>query len=400
MVMRRIYLDYAASTPLAPEVLEAMTPYFLEKFGNPSSLHSYGREAEIISDESRETIAQFFGVDFGEIYFTSGATEANNWMIYMAAHMPHGAKGKKPHIVTSAFEHESLLELVEYLEGKGIIEATYIKPSKKGFIDPKKVEAALKENTVLVSIIYVNNEVGIAQPIKEIGKIIEKHKKTYKLQATNYQLPIFHSDGVQAIQFYEPRLDWLKLDAMTISGHKLHGPKGIGALIVKKLVWMKPLLYGGGQEFSFRSGTLNVPGIVGLAKAIEMLGDEDVRRKEGARLLVLKKRLETGIMNIFPDAFALADDSLGAPHILNVVFPKRESQILLIAFDQEGLAVSSGAACSTKAQKPSYVLLSMGFSAKEATASLRFSIGRYTTLQDIDDALEAMGRVGKKCNHH
>lgn len=392
--MKRVYLDYCASTPASPEVVKAMAPYFSEKYGNPSSIHSFGREAEIITDEARESLANFFEVKFGEIYFTSGATEANNWMIYMAAHMPHGYEGKKPHIITSAFEHESLLELITYLRDKGAIEATIIAPSAKGLIDPRDVAAALKENTVLVSIMYVNNEVGTVQPIKEIGRMIETHKRA--IPGTQHQLPVFHTDAVQAVQYYETRLPYVKVDAMTVSGHKLYGPKGVGMLIARESVWMKPLLYGGGQESSMRSGTTNVHGIVGLARACALLSDNKRKKAYITRLVRLKKRLQHGIITLFPDALFPADITQSAPHILNVLFPTIESQIMLIALDQEGIAVSAGAACSAKALKPSYVLVSMGYTREQAFRAIRFSMGRETTQSDIEAACKALERIKKK----
>lgn len=386
--MRRIYLDYSASTSLAPEVLEAMTPYFSQKFGNPSSSHSFGREAEIATDEAREILSRFFNVAFEEVYFTSGATEANNWVIHSVSSFQFPVSSHKPHVITSAFEHESVLEPIQYLEEKGFIEATYLKPSKEGFIDPADVEKALKENTVLISIIYVNNETGAVQPIKEIGKLIQKAKKG--------AFPLFHSDAVQAIQFYEPRLDYLKLDAMTVSAHKVYGPKGAGALIARKEIPLTPLLRGGGQEFEKRSGTLNVSGIVGFGKAIELLQETGGREREALRLKGLKTHLQSGIKKVMPQVKAVCFKDPVAPHILSIIFPGIEAQVMLIALDQEGIAVSSGAACSVKAVKPSHVLRAMGYSERDALSAIRFSFGRYTKESDIKKTVNTLEKIIKQ----
>ncbi len=385
--MARIYLDYSASTPVAPEVLEAMMPYFSQKFGNPSSVHSFGREAEIATDEARETLSRFFNVGFEEVYFTSGATEANNWMASAASSFQLPATSKKPHIITSAFEHESVLEPIEHLEKEDLIEATYLKPSREGFIDPADVEEALKENTVLVSIIYVNNETGAVQPIKEIGKIVEKVRASSKIY------PFFHTDAVQAIQFYESRLDYLKADAMTVSAHKIYGPKGTGALIAKKHVPLSPLLQGGGQEFEKRSGTVNVPGIVGFGKAIELLGSENERLQEARRLKDLKVLLQSGIKEAMPQAKIVSSGEPATSHILSVIFTGIEAQVMLIALDQEGIAASSGAACSVKAITPSHVLKAMGYGQRDALSAIRFSFGRDTTKRDIDGTIKTIRSI-------
>lgn len=392
--MQRIYLDYAASTPVAPSVVKAMKPFFSQKFGNPSSLHSFGREAEIATDEAREVIARFFGVDFGEVYFTSGATEANNWIIQTASRiaLPDGAK---PHVVTSTFEHESVLEPIRHLEQEGRIEATYLSPSKEGFIKPQDVEAALKGTTVLVSLLYINNEIGTVQPIKAIGRIIQKH--SWRVPKMPGKLPLFHSDAVQAVQYGETRLDYLKLDAMTISAHKIGGPKGVGALIARNHVPLTPLLYGGGQEFERRPGTLNVPCIVGLGKAVELLQTAKGER-ETKRLSLLKRRLENGIVALFPEAIMPGKEPM-APHILNVIFPGIQAQVMLIALDQEGIAVSSGAACSVKSIRESHVLRALGYTSDEASSAIRFSFGKMTTIRHISQALVAIEKVLKRCSN-
>ncbi len=390
----RIYLDYAASTPVCPEVFEAMRPFFFEKYGNASSVHSFGREAEIALDHARETIARFFGVTFKEVYFTSGATEANNWIAHTTYNQEFITKNIRPHVITSTIEHESMLESIKQLEKEKIIDVTYILPDKDGIINPQGVQKALKKETLLVSIMYVNNEIGSIQLIKEIGRIIKKFRQE---KQTSY--PIFHSDAVQAIQFLEPRLEYLNLDAMTVSSHKIYGPKGMGALIVKDQI-LKPLLYGGGQEFQKRAGTENIPSIVGFGKAIELISNNDYRIGEESRVRGLKKYFISGILKKIEDAIIVGDEEKNAPHIVSIIFPKVESQIFLIALDQEGIAASSGSACSIKAIKPSYVLTSLGYSANFALSALRFSLGRSTTLEDVKKTLTIMGKTHKKFVNH
>jgi cysteine desulfurase len=309
--------------------------------------------------------------------------------------------GLKPHVITSMFEHESILEPLQYLEGQGKIEVSYIKPSRDGYVEPQDVQAALKENTVLVSIIYVNNEIGTVQPIKEIGKIIEKfrtrnEKQNSKFQILDSKFPLFHTDAVQAIQFFEPRLDYLKVDAMTVSSHKVYGPKGTGVLIARKHVPLEPLLRGGGQELEKRSGTSHVAGFTGFARAVELIEALGFRDKEIGRIKNLKEKLKEGIVKAVPKATIVAGGKDCAPHILSVIFPGIEAQVMLIALDQEGIAVSSGSACSVKSIKPSHVLLSLGYQPKDALSSIRFSLGRYTTKTEIDKTLDVVTTIVKR----
>jgi len=397
----RIYLDYAASTPVDPEVFAAMRPFFCEKFGNPSSLHSFGREAEMAIDDAREIAARFFAVDQREVYFTSGATEGNNWIVRSVIESSRASLGEdvKPHIITSAIEHDSLRDSCKHAEKEGMAEITYLKPTKEGMVRPEDMESALKENTVLVSLMYVNNETGAVQKIKEIGGVVKRFraKTTFvtesdkaakagyqKLKTQNY--PIFHTDAVQAIQFFEPRLDYLNVDAMTVSGHKIYGAKGTGALLVKHSFPLTPLIYGGGQESEKRSGTENVAGIAGFGKAIEKISDAALREKEKERLEELKKMLILGIMEGRKNVEVVCGNS-SSPHILSVILHGIEAQIFLIGMDKEGVAVSSGSACSVKALNPSHVLLACGYSAKDASSAIRFSLGRFTTEKEIKETI-------------
>jgi len=392
----KVYLDYAATTPVDKVVFKAMEPFFIKNFGNPGSLHSFGRIAEIAVDKAREEIAKFFSVDSYGVFFTSGATEANNWIIYSACSVNKSQNKKDiPHIITTSIEHKSILEPIKYLEKQGIIDVTYIKPNKKGIINPKDVENSLRENTTLISIGYVNNEIGAIQPLKEIGIIIKNFSNnliSYKLQAEKL---IFHSDATQAINYLDCGFNKLGVDAISISAHKIYGPKGIGALIIKKDISLKPLFYGGGQEQGMRSGTLNVPGIIGLAKAINQLQTTNYKLQI-KKIQNLQSKLKKGIMKIYPKVKIISSLEKTVPNNLSVIFTKIESQIMLIALDQEGIAVSTGSACQAKIIEPSHVLLSLGYSNQEAMSFIRFSLGIYTTDKEIEYTLEKLNIILKK----
>jgi len=394
--MKKVYLDYAATTPLDKIVAKAMKPFFIKNFGNPGSLHSFGRIAEIAVDRAREETANFFNVDSDGVFFTSGATEANNWIIYSACSVNKSQNKKDiPHIITTSIEHKSILEPIKYLEKQGIIDVTYIKPNKKGIINPKDVENSLRENTTLISIGYVNNEIGAIQPLKEIGIIIKNFSNnliSYKLQAEKL---IFHSDATQAINYLDCDFNKLGVDAISISAHKIYGPKGIGALIIKKNISLKPLFYGGGQEQGMRSGTLNVPGIIGLAKAINQLQTINYKLQI-KKIQNLQSKLKKGIMKIYPKVKIISSLEKTVPNNLSVIFTKIESQIMLIAFDQEGIAVSTGSACQAKGVEPSHVLLSLSYSHQEAMSFIRFSLGKYTTNMDIEYTLEKLEKIIQK----
>ncbi|MEK9147491.1 MAG: cysteine desulfurase family protein [Patescibacteria group bacterium] len=385
----KVYLDYAATTPVDKAVYKAMEPFFGVNFGNTGSLHSFGREAEIAVDNAREEIANFFGVDYLGVFFTSGATEANNWIIYSACSV-NSLWNKKsiPHIITTTIEHKSVLEPIKYLEKQGKIEATYIKPNKEGIINPKDVENSLRENTSLITIGYVNNEIGVIQPLKEIGYIVNKHKKIVK------EL-VFHSHVTQAISYLDCDLDKLFVDAISVSAHKIYGPKGIGALITKKNISLKPLFYGGGQEQGLRSGTLNVPGIIGFAKAIQELQITNYKLQI-VKIKNLRDKLTNGIIKIYPKIKIVGSIEEKIPNNLSLIFQSIESQIMLIALDQAGIAVSTGSACQAKGVESSYVILALGYSQQDATSFIRFSLGKYTTEKDIEYTLDKLEKIIKK----
>ena len=378
-----IYLDYAASTPVAPDVLETMLPYFKERFGNPGSIHSFGQSAQSALDKSREAITNALGTKFSELIFTSSATEANNLAIRGVL---ASANIKNPQIIISSIEHESILDTVKALEKEGV-EVVYLPVSSEGLVNPDDVIKNIKDNTILVSIIYASNEIGTIQPIKEISNLIRNFRgsKTY---------PLFHTDAVQALQFLDCRVEELGIDLMTMSSQKIYGPKGAGALFVKGLEpkgsnKLKSIITGGGQEYNLRSGTENVPAIVGFAKALELIEKnksieakriKQLRNHLWERLKIMKPELELN----GPDV----DSSSRLENNLNIYFPGHEAQDLVIKLDMAGVSVSTGSACSSRSTKASYVVKALDLGEDRAKSSLRISLGRPSTLSEVDKAYE------------
>ncbi len=385
--MKRIYLDYAASTPLDPRVFEAMEPYFTERFGNPGSLHSFGQEAIAAIDKSREMIAKAIGTDFREIVFTGSATEANNLALRGALKASRDIKN--PRIIVSSVEHESVLETARDLE-KDSVEVIYLPVDRRGVVDLGRLREALNERTVLVSVMYANNEVGTTQPIAEVAKIIAEFrgKKAY---------PYFHSDAAQALQFFDCSPKKPGVDLMTLSAHKIYGPKGMGALYARSGTKVLPITTGGGQEFGVRSGTENVASIVGFANAVELT--VAAREAESKRIAELRDHFWAELKKIYPNVERNGNKDLLPtpysllPNILNVYFPSHESQDLLIKFDLAGLAASSGSACRSRAVESSYVIEALGYSKDRAKRSIRFSFGRPTTKEEVDNALAIIRKV-------
>ena len=378
----RLYFDYAASTPVDPRVFEAMRPYFSEKFGNPGSLHTFGQEATAAVDKSREALAKFVGTDFRGIIFTSSATEANNLAIRGAIGASHV---RNPRIIVSAIEHESVLEVAKDL-GENGVEIVRLSVNREGLVDLRKLKETLNDRTVLVSIVCVNNEIGTVEPIVEISRIISgfRGSKPY---------PLFHSDAAQAFNFFGCQARELGVDLITLSAQKIYGPKGAGALCFRPTESnapnLKPIIFGGGQEFGLRSGTENVAGIVGFTKAAELA--VDIREAEFRRILSLKKRFWEGLKSLHKGVEIngpAVDSPHVSPHILNVYFPGHESDELLAKFDLKGVAASVGSACSAKLAKPSYVIEALGYGKERARGSIRFSLGRGTTEGQIDEALD------------
>jgi cysteine desulfurase len=364
--MRRVYLDNNATTPLLPEVLEAMRPYFSEHFGNASSIHHHGQETRAAVESARESVAKLLGCKPVEVVFTSGGTESDNLAIA-------GLVAAGDHVITSSVEHHAVLHACKHLEKIGC-EVTYLPVNGCGLVDPDDVRRAMRPNTRLISIMAANNETGVLQPVEEIGKIAAEADAC------------FHTDAVQAAAKVPVDVRRIGCDLLSISGHKIHAPQGVGALCVRKGIHLQPLFYGGRHERSRRAGTENVPGIVGLGKAAE-LAAEALDRGDQSRMAALRDRLEQGILDQVDDAGVNGEGAPRVPNTTNIYFDHIDGEALEIALDLKGLAVSTGAACSSGAIEPSHVLIAMGLPADRARASIRFSLGKQTTGEDIDFGL-------------
>jgi cysteine desulfurase len=373
-----IYMDYSATTPIDPRVADKMIPYLREQFGNPASRsHAYGWSAEAAVEEARAQVAALVGADPREIIWTSGATESNNLAIKGAAQF-YKSKGK--HIITVKTEHKAVLDTVRELERQGF-EATYLEPQDNGLITLEQLEAAMRPDTILVSVMLVNNEIGVVQPIKEIGELCRKKGI------------IFHSDAAQATGKVEINLEELKVDLMSFSAHKTYGPKGIGALYVRRKprVRLEAQMHGGGHERGLRSGTLAPHQIVGMGEAFRIAQEE--MDTELARIKALRDRLAKGLLEI-EEVYINGDMEHRVPHNLNVSFNFVEGESLIMAV--KDIAVSSGSACTSASLEPSYVLRALGRSDELAHSSIRFTIGRFTTEEDIDFAIKLLKeKVGK-----
>ena len=367
-----IYMDYSATTPIDPRVADKMIPFLREQFGNPASRsHAYGWSAEAAVEEARANVAALVGADPREIIWTSGATESNNLAIKGAAHF-YKTKGK--HIITVKTEHKAVLDTVRELEREGF-EATYLEPQDNGLISLEQLEAAMRPDTILVSVMLVNNEIGVVQPIAEIGELCRKKGI------------IFHSDAAQATGKVEINLEALKVDLMSFSAHKTYGPKGIGALYVRRKprVRLEAQMHGGGHERGLRSGTLPTHQIVGMGEAFRIAREE--MATELAKVKALRDRLAKGLMEI-EEVYINGDMEHRVPHNLNVSFNFVEGESLIMAI--KDLAVSSGSACTSASLEPSYVLRALGRSDELAHSSIRFTIGRFTTEEDIDFAVKLL----------
>lgn len=377
--MKKIYLDNAATTPVDPRVFKAMKPYFSKKFGNASEPHLWGQEARKAVDEAREKIANFFRAKPQEFIFTSCATEAINLAHKGLVEATHSQSKKKLHLITSTVEHKAVLESCRHLEKLGWAEVTYLPVDRYGRVELVEIEKAIRPETVLVSIMYLNNEVGTIQPIKEIGALIKRlnQKKKTKIH--------FHTDATQAIQYLDCNVDQLGVDLLSFSGHKLHAPKGIGALYVRKGTSLVRQQDGGGQEYRLRAGTENVPYIVGLGKAIELIG-----KAQGLKgLRNLKERLIKGVLEI-PDVELTGHPTQNSPHIASFVIEGAEGEAMLLLLSEKGIAASSGSACTSGLLEPSHVLTAMGISLELAHGSLRFSLSKENTREEIDYVLKVL----------
>jgi cysteine desulfurase len=364
--MRRVYLDNNATTPILPEVFEAMRPYFAEHFGNASSIHHHGQETRAAVERARESVAALLGCRPSEIVFTSGGTEGDNLAIFGLMH-------EGDHIISSTIEHHAVLNSCKHLAETGC-EVTFVPVDGRGLVDPDDIRRAIRSNTKLISIMMANNETGVLQPVEEIGRVA--------VEADVY----FHSDGVQAAGKVPVDVQRIGCDLLSISGHKMHAPQGVGALYVRKGTILRPMVYGGSHERSRRAGTENVPGIVALGKAAE-LAKEALDRGDLTQMAAMRDRLQDGILGEVGSIGVNGEGAPRVPNTTNIHFDYIEGEALVIALDLKGLAVSTGAACSSGAIEPSHVLTAMGLPPEQARASLRFSLGKQNTAEDVEFAI-------------
>lgn len=377
--MKRIYMDHAATTPMAPEVIEAMNAAFVEIFGNASSLHQPGLAARAALEEARERVARLIGAEAGEVYFTSGGTESDNLAIRGAA-LANRDRGR--HIITTSIEHPAVLEPCRKLEEEEEgFEVTYLPVTREGLVEVEALEAAIREDTILISIMHANNEIGTIQPIAEAAEL-----------ASDRGI-VFHTDAVQTVGKIPAKVDDLGVDLLSISSHKLHGPKGVGALYIRKKTPIEPIVFGGGHERGMRSGTENVPGIVGLAAASE-LAERDLEG-EMVRIRGMRDRLADYVLERVEETWVNGSRTKRLPNNLNLGFSYIEGEALLLRLDAKGIAVSTGSACSSKKTVASHVLTAIGLRPQEAHGSLRITLGRENTDEEVDRVGEAIVSVAE-----
>jgi len=376
--MRRIYLDYAATTPTHPEVVKAKLPYFTDAFGNPSSIHSYGQEAKGAIEEARAKVADLIGARGEEIVFTSGGTEADNFALKSVA-FANESKGN--HIITSSIEHHAVIETCKFLEKRGFL-VTYLPVDEYGLVDPDDVKKAITDKTILISVMHANNEVGTMQPIAEIGKIAK--------EAGIY----FHTDAVQTAGHIPVDVNELGVDLLSMSAHKLYGPKGVGALYIRKGTKLVPFMHGGEQERRRRASTENVPGIVGFGRAAELAKQE--MTEEAELLTHLRDQLINGLLERIDHTRLNGHPVMRLPNNVNISVDFVEGESMLLNLDLEGICASTGSACSSASLEPSHVLLAMGLSHEQAHGSLRFSLGKWTTEDEIERVLDVLPRIVAK----
>ncbi len=377
--MRKVYLDHSATTPVDPEVVKAMSPYFTEIFGNPSSVHQFGREAKVAIEEARERIANFINAEPSEIIFTSGGTESDNFAIFGLAYA--GLKKGKNHIITTQIEHHAVLDSCLYLQRNGF-DVTFLKVGSDGVVDPDEVRKAITSRTCLISVMHVNNEIGTIQPIEEIGKI-----------AREFEIP-FHTDAVQSFGKVEVDVKRLNIDLLSASAHKIYGPKGVGFLYVRKGVDIEKFHHGGSQEAGRRAGTESVPLIVGFGKAVEICSER--MTNDYVHVKKLRERMLYRVKEVFGEIYdflllnSLPDKSI--PYILSFSVDSSKVEIdgeaLIYGLDMRGVAVSNGSACTSGSLKPSHVIMALGRDESSALATVRFSFGRGNTVDEIDYAVD------------
>ena len=373
--MKRIYLDYAATTPTHPEVVKAMLPYFTDAFGNPSSIHSLGQETKAAIEEARDKVARLIGARSEEIVFTSGGTEADNFAVKGVA---YANRQRGNHIITTSIEHHAVLESCKFLEGQGF-EVTYLTIDKYGLVNPEDIRKAITDKTILISVMHANNEIGTIEPIPEIARMA-RGQEIY-----------FHTDAVQTTGHIPVNVDELGVDLLSISAHKIYGPKGIGALYIRKGTRIVPFMHGGEQERGRRASTENVPAIVGFCKAAEMAEGE--MKDEMERLTSLRDELIRGLFERMEGIYLNGHPSQRLPNNVNMSVEFVEGESMAISLDLEGIAASTGSACASNAVEASHVLLALGLPAWLCHGSLRLSLGRETTREDVDRVLEVLPRI-------
>lgn len=376
--MRQVYLDYSATTPVKKEVLEEMLPYFTEKYGNPSSLYGLGLKAKSDVNQARAKVARLIGTDEREIYFTSGGTESDNWAVIGTA---RAKKSKGNHIITTKIEHHALLHTCGFLEKEGF-EVTYLNVDGEGFISLDELENAITEKTILISIMFANNEIGTIQPVKEIAEIAKKHGIW------------FHTDAVQAVGNVPVNVKELGIDMLSMSAHKIYGPKGIGALYIRKGVVIPNFMNGGAQENKRRAGTENTPGIVGFGKAAELA---EVNLEEHIkRITELRNYFAGQITSKIPEVEINGSMEYRLPGNINFLFNYIEGEAMLLLMDSRGISASTGSACSSASLTPSHVLKALNLPHEKIHSSIRFTIGDFTTREDLDYAVEEIAKIVEK----
>ncbi|MFZ5996052.1 MAG: cysteine desulfurase NifS [Nitrospirota bacterium] len=376
--MRKVYLDNAATTPADPDVVRAMLPYFSEIYGNPSSAHSWGFEAREALERARKSVAGFMGARSNEVVFTSGGTESDNAAIKGVA---FANRNRGDHIITSSIEHHAVLEPCAFLEKNGF-DITYLPVDRYGLVSPDDVKKVITKRTILISVMHANNEIGTIQPIAEIGKIAKENGI------------IFHTDAVQTFGHMRFDVNELGADLLSVSAHKLYGPKGVGALYIREGTKLSPFMHGGTQERGWRASTHNVPGIVGFGKAVEIASEG--LYQEQKEVAVLRDRLMNGVLERIPHSVLNGHPVMRMPGNVNVSFKNAEGELIMTYLDQEGIACSTGSACNAATKGPSHVLLAIGLPHHLITGSLRLTLGKHTTAEDIDYVLGKLEEVVKR----
>jgi cysteine desulfurase len=390
-----IYFDHAATTPIDPEVRKNMCTFLNEKFGNPSSIYKIGREAKEIVEDARIRAAKILGAQSREIIFSSGATESNNLAIKGVFFYATQELGIKPHIIISSIEHHCVLDAVKYLEKYFGAEVTYLSVNKEGIVDPNEVGSAIKDNTIMVSVMAGNNEVGSLQPIGDIGKVVKEANEQRKKAGNNTKI-YFHTDAVQAFQYFKTKVDELGVDLLSLTAHKFYGPKGIGLLYVRKGTKILAQQHGGAQENRWRAGTENVPYIVGMVKAME-LADVQRDKKEEEVAKICDYLIERVVKEI-PEVDLLGPKEVKnrLPHIATFIFKRVEGESILINLDMVGIAASSGSACTSGSLEPSHVTRAMGYSDLSAHGAVRFSVGALNKKEDVDALMKHLPKIVDK----